>query len=429
MIRFRKSTFNDRPALLNLIEEGFAFEGEQIDPKEGSEHRTLFAYLYSKSSWNPDWVQIAEDEGRIVAAAGYFPQTLSFEEITVPAGAISPVVTFPAYRSQKLARKCLGQLMDDLAGKGVPLVFLWVLPLYYPKLGFVPLLPRYKTRLLPKQVQAHCIGLQESSGNLRQCRFEDLSQIAGLYMQNQENYWLQPIRNLDWWQERYREIGIDSAFIKEVPFPKKENLLVWENTLGEISGYLNYSEEYFNYILQPNDQKVVISESAAKDVDCAMLMIGNFLKLLKSHQTLYIRGTPDHSVNTALYRLGGTHLEPAPLAGMFKVTDWTSLFTYLSPLLRRRVSSLQQTFRNEIRYRWSVNGLSIELIIKNQLVNTIVSQAATVPKMDHNVMLTRLVFGQYCYSELEPLEDNRAEILKILFPPKYPFIWDANYLY
>ncbi len=429
MIRFRKSTFNDRPALLDLIEEGFAFEGEQIDPKEGAEHRMLFSYLYSKSTWNPDWVRIAEDEGRIVAAAGYFPQTLSFEEIAIPAGAISPVVTLPAYRSQKLARKCLDQVMDDLAGQGVPLVFLWGLPFYYPKLGFVPLLPRYKTRLLPKQAQAHDVRFQELSGNLRQCRFEDLSQIDGLYKKNRENYWLQPIRNLDWWQERYREIGIDGAFIKEVPFPKKENLLVWENTLCEISGYLNYSEEYFNYILQPNDEKVVISESAAKDVESAMLMIESFLKLLKPHQTLYVRGTPDHFVNVALYRLGGTHLDPAPLAGMFKVTDWTSLFRYLSPLLCRRVSGQHRTFEDEICYRWSVNGLSIELIIKKQLVNTIVTTAVTVPEMDHNVMLTRLVFGQYHHSELQAFEDNQAEILMILFPPKYPFIWDANYLY
>ena len=430
MIRFRKSTLNDREALLDLIEEGFSFEGEQVDPAEGAEHRTLFSHLYSRPSWNPDWVQIAEDEGVIVAAAGYFPQTLSFEEVTIPVGAISPVVTLPAYRSQGLARKCLNQVMNNLAEQGVPLVFLWGLPFYYPKLGFVPVLPRYKTKILPTQsVLVPRESAHGTSGQLRECRYEDLHKIAELYQQNQCRYWLQPIRNMEWWQERYHEIGSDNAFIKEVPFPKKENLLVWENTSGEITGYLNYSWEYLNYIFQPTNQKVVINESAAKDIHCATVMIEDFLKLLKPHQTLYIRGTPEHTVNTALYRLGGTHINPAPLAGMFKVTDWSSFFKHLSPLLCRRVSGLQRADRNEGRYYWTIDDLSIELIIKNRFVNTFVTKATTVPKVDHNLILTRLIFGQYHHSELDFLEKEQAEILQVLFPPKYPFIWDANYLY
>jgi predicted N-acetyltransferase YhbS len=428
MIRFRKSTSNDRQALLDLIEQGFASEGKQIDVAEGAEHRTLFSYLYSRPSWNPEWVQVAEDEGQIVAAAGYFPQSLSFEEVTIPVGAISPVVTLPGYRSQGLARKCLNQVMDNLAGQGVPLVFLWGLPFYYPKLGFVPVLPRYKTRILPTQLTDHS-GVPELSGCLRECRFEDLHKIAELYQQNQHYYWLQPVRNLDWWGERYREIGTENAFIKEVPFPKKENLLVWENTLGEISGYLNYSSDYLNYIHRTNDEKVVISESAAQNIQCAESMIENFFRLLKPHQTLYIRGTPNHTVNTALYHLGGTHIDPSPLAGMFKVIDWPLLFTFLSPLLCRRVSGLQQTFRDEARYCWTVNNLSIELILKKRVVETFVTKATTIPTVDHNIILTRLIFGQYHHSDLEVFEKEQVEILQILFPPKYPFIWDANYLY
>ncbi|HBF37755.1 MAG TPA: hypothetical protein DDW50_10575 [Firmicutes bacterium] len=424
MIRFRKSTLRDRGALMELIEKGFAAEGNRVEISEGTEHRTLFSYLYSQTTWNPEWVWIAEEEGQILAAAGYFPQALTFEKQTLPVGAISPVVTLPTYRSQGLARKCLSQMMSDLVRQGVSLVFLWGLPFYYPRLGFVPVLPRYKTKITVSHLMQNS---PETNGSFRECQFEDLSEIAELYQQNQDHYFLQPVRTLKWWQERYREIGTDNVFIKEVPFPKKENFLVWENTSGKITGYLNYSSEYLNYFLQSDDHKVVMSESAAKDINSAEDMIKAFLNCLQTYQTLYIRGTPNHIMNTAAYLLGGTHIIPAPLAGMVKVLDWATLLKNLTPLFCRRLAYLPHAVYGEIE--WNIDDLLIQLIIKDHSVKTLVNKGQNDLKIDQNRFFTRLLFGLYHSSELDTFQEEQAELLSILFPQKYPFIWDANYLY
>jgi predicted N-acetyltransferase YhbS len=425
MILFRRAVWNDHEALLDLIEEGFAVEGNKVDINEGLEHRTLFSYLYNRPTWNPEWLYVAELDGKLLAAVGYFPQTLFFESIAIPAGAISPVVTAPKYRSQGLARECLNQMMNNLKPQGVSLVFLWGLPFYYPKLGFVPVLPRYKTKITLKQL---ITSARETSGKFRECKLEDLKDIAELYQHSQYTHWLQPARSLEWWHQQFTEIGTDNAFIKEVPFPKKENFLVWENTLGELSGYLNYSSEYSNYILQSSNQKVVINEAAVKDLNSATAMVKDFLNRIEPAQTLYVRGTPEHTLNAAVYKLGGIHLNPAPLAGMVKVIDWPQFLKFLDPLFQQRISNIKPV-GEEFNFDWAVDEWVIQFVVKGDVLRIKITEKPTSNEVNHNELLTRLIFGLYQHFEIPIKNNTQTELLSELFPQKYPFIWDVNYLY
>lgn len=425
MIRFRKATRNDREALLDLIEKGFSVQENNFSITEGEEHRVLFSYLYTRPTWNPEWLWVAEQDSKLLAATGYFPQTLSFEEITIPVGAISPVVTDPKCREQGLARKCLSKMLENLKAQGVPLVYLWGLPFYYPKLGFVPILPRYKTKITSKELKK---AMYEVSGRFRECCYRDLKSIHELYRRDHQKCWLQPFRGLEWWQERFAEIGTESAYIKEVPFPKKENFLVWENTSGELAGYLNYSSEYFNYTVQPGDRKVVVNEAVSIDLDCAVAMLKTFSNFIKPSQTLYIRGTPDHSFNVAAYQLGGTHLNPAPLAGMVKVIDWPLFINLLTPLFQKRLCNLNP-FHEEIEYRWTVDNFLIQFMGKGNSFKTTINETTVSAGVNDNQRLTRLIFGLYNRFDLEMTANTSSENLAVVFPRKYPFIWDANYLY
>lgn len=419
MISYRKADWSDLEALLSLIEEGFSLQGATYSPEEGKKHRILFSYLYSQKRWDPKWLYLAEEKGVYMAMVGVFPQTLSFEEIDIPIWAISPVVTLPHFRGKGIAAECLNRALTDLKSKGIPASFLWGLPDYYPKLGFVPILPRYKTRLDPKGLIKK---LSEITGDFRPFKIEDIEPVAALYNLDSQDLWMQPRRNLSWWRERFSEMNIEFAEIKEVPFPKKENFQVWENTQGGISGYLYFTEEL-------EKKRIIINEAVAENFQTALEMVQTFtMEFLKPEQTLLIRGTPAHPLNAAAYRLGGTHLNPAPLAGMIKVLDWPKFLSDLIPLFASRLRSINFGPK-ELEYCLNIDGVSFEINLTDD-VQPDLKVWLNNPAGDQNIgRLTRLVFGIYNPFDLQDLTIKEKKIVKILFPPRAPFIWDANYLY
>lgn len=416
MVHYRHATKNDIEPLLSLIERGFSIESDSVvNQKKGREHRVLFSYLYSKKDWDPEWVYLAEASGRLAAAVGFFPQRLFFDGVGVPVWSVSPVVTDADLRGKGYAGTCLIRGMEDLKKRGVPAVFLWGIPKYYPRFGFVPALPRYKTKLMPGKLSEKV----EIRGGFRFVRLEDLSELTNLYNEGNVDYWLQPERKFSWWQERFTEIDIEEAFLKEVPFPKKENFLVWENNKGEVKGYLNYSVV--------SDQKVVINESAAAKWEDAAEMVALFASEMSVKKTLYIRGTPHHKLNTAAYRLGGTHINPAPLAGMLKIIDWPEFLRYLLPLLNRRSRLLEMK-----------DGECFELGYHNQQLRWVwydstgweIDPSVGFPKgPEFERIFTKLILGFYDSSDLSLLRIKDLNLIGSLFPKKFPFIWDNNYLY
>jgi len=416
LVCYRHAVANDLEPLLDLIERGFSVNSDSVvDRKQGKEHRVLFSYLYAKKGWDPDWVYLAEQSGRLLAAVGVFPQRLFFDGVEIPVWSVSPVVADPDFRRKGYAGACLNQALEGLKGRGIPAVFLWGAPKYYPRFGFVPILPRYKTKLARGKI----IGKVENKGGFRESKIEDLPLIGSIYNSGNECYWLQPKRDLKWWQERFKEMGIKEALLKEVPFPEKENLLVWENNKGEVKGYLNFLEE--------PDHKIVINESAAGEADTAMEMVTSFAAEFFPEKTLHFRGTPIHSLNAAAYRLGGTHINPAPLAGMVKIIDWSKFIDYLLPILNERTRSLT-TFKDgdylELdflaeRQSWIRRG-SKGWEINLDLIATL--------NPEQQKLLTKLVFGFYDSIDLS-LFHTRSLMIRRLFPMKYPFIWDNNYLY
>lgn len=419
MISYRKADWSDLEALLNLIEEGFSWQGTTYNPEEGKNHRILFSYLYSQKHWDPKWLYLAEEKGVYMATVGVFPQMFSFEEIDIPIWAISPVVTLPRFRGKGIAAECLNRAFTDLKSKGISANFLWGLPDYYPKLGFVPILPRYKTRLDPKGLIKK---LSKITGSFRPFKIEDIEPVAALYNLDSQDLWMKPRRNLSWWRERFSEMNIEFAEIKEVPFPKKENFQVWENTQGGISGYLYFIEEL-------EKKRMIITEATAENYQAALEMAQTFTKdFLKSEQTLLIRGTPAHPLNAAAYRLGGTHLNPAPLAGMIKVLDWPKFLSDLIPLFASRLRSINFSPK-EGEYCLNIDGVSLEINLKDD-VQLDLNVRLNNPAGDQNIeRLTRLVFGIYNPFDLQDFSIKEKKIVKILFPLRSPFIWDANYLY
>ncbi|NLY76436.1 MAG: GNAT family N-acetyltransferase [Firmicutes bacterium] len=417
MVRYRHATKNDLEPLLDLIEKGFSVESDSAyNSQKGEEHRVLFSYLYAKKNWSPDLVYLAEESGRLVAAVGFFPQNLIFDGVEIPVWAVSPVVTDPEFRGKGYAGSCLTQALADVKSRGIPAVFLWGLPWYYPRFGFVPVLPRYKTKLAFKNLTEKI----EVKGRMRSVKPDDLPRIAALYEAGNSRYWLQPKRNLEWWRERFEEIDIEKAFLKEVPFPKKENFLVWENNKGEVNGYLNYLVEA--------NSKIVINEAAVSGMEAATEMIAVLAADFGFDKTIYIRGTPEHELNLAAYRLGGIHLDPAPRAGMVKIIDWRRFIELLFPIFNKRIHSFG-------RFK---DGDCLEITLEKETCRWVwrdssgwdLSAGDAIPRNPEGEKLfTKLLLGFYDQYDLSLIRTKRLTIINNLFPKKYPFIWDNNYLY
>lgn len=430
MIKYRKADWSDIEQILDLIDFGFSLQsGSVIDKKRGQEHRILFSYLYSKRDWDPNYLFIAEKDGIIITIIGFFPQILSFEGIKISVWAISPVVTHPEYRGLGIAGECLLKGLEFIKSTGIAAVFLWGLPNYYPKLGFVPVLPRYKTKInLDMYIKNH----QKYLGGFRRLKKDDLTDIFNIYNKfNSPDYWLNPVRTLTWWQDRVEEMDIEHANLKEVPFPKKENFIVWENYLGEISGYLYFREEF-------ERKRIIIDEASAVDIETAISMLTAFFNqfIRRESVTLYIRGTPVHPLNTAAYRMGGINLLPAPLAGMIKVIDWPNFLRQLLPLFNNRFSLDTQTTTLSKNFCWHFkNGKNdIILNVSSKGFELDVMNLETSETSNVNVEFTKLIFGIYDRLDIKNMfsgiiNDESLKLLQICFPLKYPFIWDANYLY
>jgi len=415
LVRYRWARQDDLEELLNLIGTGFTIRADAVhDRQQGKEHRILFNYLYSRPTWQPDWVWVGEADGRLVVAVGVFPQQLYLGETVVPVWAISPVVTHPDFRGQGLGGECLLQALDRLKERGIAAVFLWGIPDFYPRYGFVPLLPRYKTRLRQEQLRKETSGVQ---GHFRTVRETDLLQIAELYNRSNREFWLQPHRDLRWWHARFAEMDIDQAILKEVPYPIKENFRVWENNNGELAGYLYFQRD-------PLKLQVEVTETGATDFQNALAMVKNFIDHHgNDKQEVFFRGTPQHPLNMAAYRWGGTHVNPAPLAGMIKIINWPGFLQQIASLIYSKFT-LNHIENVSIPFHDPTLGKMVRISAGGIEVANFADNA----EMLNVTQMTRLLFGLYDRNDGALLKLGKME-MESLFPPRYPFIWDANYLY
>jgi predicted N-acetyltransferase YhbS len=414
MVRYRWARRSDRAELLDLIAAGFTIRPDgRFDAQQGREYRVLFSYLYSRPTWQPDWVVVAETNRRLVAAVGFIPQQLNLEAVTIPVWAVSPVVVHPDEQGQGYGGNCLTQALAFLSARGIPVVFLWGIPDFYPKFGFVPLLPRYKTKLAKDRFLKATLL---TPGKLRPLETADIPVIAALYDRRASQLWLQPQRTRQWWVDRVAEMDIELAELKEVPFPKKGNFQVWENLSGETTGYLYYTGR----------EPLMINEAAALDGTVATAMLTALMdRYVPDGGTVVIRGTPEHYLNLAAYRCGGTHLNPAPRAGMLKVLDWTAFCSQIQPAIagpsgvpeggKRPLVLPFRSGRQVCQLQWTAAGLAVT------------AAAGATPALTET-QLTRLFFGLADTAEWDALFPQ-TQAWRRLFPSRHPFIWDANYLY
>ncbi|MCL6589706.1 MAG: GNAT family N-acetyltransferase [Firmicutes bacterium] len=451
MITYRKAESNDLDQILTLIRLGFSFQHNSTpDLQNGWEHYVLFRHLYSQPDHNLNWIYLAEQKGNLAAVVGAFPHQLSFEGNLIPVWAVSPVVSHPDYRGQGIAGKSLRWALHDLKSQGIPAVFLWGLPDYYPRFGFVPLLPRYKTKVTKKQLRQRS---SKVNGYFRQIQPTDWEAVSALYNQGTLKFWLQPERTLDWWKRRTAENGLELAEIKEVPFPDIKHFLIWEKSGGKNSGKSNKNFEkagpsaqaisgYLYFQEKQPQSKIYIDESAASDLETAMEMAITFINdYLAPEQTLYINGTPEHLLNIAAYRLGGTHINPAPLAGMIKVIDWPRFLKLFSPVLEKRLhgdltsgcsARITNGSEGNESFLFKSNPYQIYLFREStgEKIEFTLTADRTLAGNKHDAgPLVKLFFGLYETEDLIALNQSPSQLLNILFPKKYPFIWDKNYLY
>lgn len=416
MVVYRQATEDDFPQILELIEIGFTQRRSGIDLQFGHEHYILFSYLYQKTTNSPSQISVAEFEGKIVAAVGIIPQRLSFKGEYIEVGAVSPVVSHPDYQGRHFAAECLKCAEHHWKQQGISMFFLWGVPQYYPKYGYIPLLARYKTKLAAERATIEDV---EIHGRWREFQIEDAERLQELYVSRAAELWLQPQRDVEWWLRLPRGWDETDPINTEVPFTKKENLRIWENANAEIIGYLA-----FNSIDEKVDKKY-INEGAAVDETTAMEMIAALRREIESEKTLYINGTPNHFLNKAAYQLGGVHLSPPPLAGMLKIIDWQFFLEKQKTLWSRNLSDINEYWELDL-----TQGEAKFTLISDERGLTVQLSGGSKDEQDIlKCLLTKIIFGTATAEEKQMFGGSGKKYLERLFPKRYPFIWDVNYLY
>jgi hypothetical protein len=126
--------------------------------------------------------------------------------------------------------------------------------------------------------------------------------------------------------------------------------------------------------------------------------------------------------------LGGAHLNPAPLAGMVKILDWPGFLSFLLPRFNERTRSLANIKDGDCL---GLEYLNQELhgVWRNSIGWEMKDDEGILNSSEFERFFTKMILGFYDTFDLSRIRTRDISIINSIFPKKYPFIWDNNYLY
>ena len=137
-IKFRLSTMEDIPVLIEIRKRQLIDEGQSPDVNMDKE---LKAFFNSHCADNTLIEWVAEDEGKIIGTAAIllFEFPPAFTNPLGIKGYITNMYTAPEYRGKGLATKLLNQVLDEAKNRGVKDILLAASDMgkpVYRKVGF-----------------------------------------------------------------------------------------------------------------------------------------------------------------------------------------------------------------------------------------------------------------------------------------------------
>ncbi|MGE5577029.1 MAG: GNAT family N-acetyltransferase [Syntrophothermus sp.] len=343
-IEVRAAQMGEYPVLREIFARAFETEDEA----------RLWDYLVAhEPSLRPEGVRVAVVDGRPVACTVVLPRRVRIRQDWAPGAVITLVACHPDYQNQGYGGRTVRDALAYMADQGLAIGVLYGHPGYYPRFGFVPVLPDQSTILASSfPLDATLAGCWEKIGEeapeeetpgeevlewekLRPVAEEDLPALAALYAAQMSIYPCAMAREAEPWLWSLRNT--------------RHNALL---TLPERQGYALVSSDRAHNML-------VIQEGAAVDVVSGRRLLAGLVGEAQNRGLAKLRLVlpPGHLlVRLALLWGAEQSCHPAT-AGMAAITCWKAL---LPP--GYQVNDQGLAYRGQLVLRADAQAL-IELVV------------------------------------------------------------------
>lgn len=274
----------------------------------------------------PQDVRLAVLDGRPVACTVVLPRQIRVRRGWVPGAIVTLVACHPDQQRQGYGGRTVRDALAYLAATDLALGLLYGHPTYYPRFGFVPVLPAWLTTLAVAAVPSEPRVALEPLASA-----EHVAALHALYTAQMGTYPCAVARTLAPWEWQPRH-------------PERHALLL----LPSQQGYAFVGDE-------PAQDTLVVYEAAARE-DAGELLRGlAHAAGRRALGQLRLRMPPDHALVRAALAHGATQSAQPPAAGMAAVTQWAPL---LPPAYRVDGAGLAYEDRQVLHAgQWSLTEL------------------------------------------------------------------------
>jgi predicted N-acetyltransferase YhbS len=292
-----------------------------------ADERNLWDYLVANDPvLRPEGVRVSAVDGKIVACTVVVPREIRTRAGWTAGAVITLVCCDPDYRRQGHGGATVLSALDYCRERGLGVALLYGIPDYYPRFGFVPVLPSLWTDLEVGRIPC---------GDREEARLEapaaaDIPAIADAYDRALTTYPLSVRRRAKEWVWRFRTGPVDhedgdpavgSGDTGSAGAVGHRRLLVLRDGQGCLSAYARFETE-------PRYPGIAIVPEASVDspVDCLDL-IKALLAEAGGRGLDWLRLTlpPDQSLVRAALLLGARQLYRPATSGMAAITDWQAV--------------------------------------------------------------------------------------------------------
>lgn len=285
-ISVRAAQPDEYPIVRDILSRAFATDDEA----------QLWDYIVAHDTrLRPQDVRVAALDGRPIACTVALPCQVRIRQGWAPGAIITLVACHPDYQRQGYGGSTVHDALAYLAAEGLAVGLLYGHPSYYPRFGFVPVLPAWQTTLAVVDLPG------DSAVALAPAGAGDVATLNALYAEQMGAYPCAVARtSAPWeWQPRH---------------PERDAVLL----LASDQGYAFVGGE-------PEQGTLVVYEAAARD-DPEGLLRGLAREAgRRGLAQVRLRMPPDHPLVRAAVAHGAAQSTRPPAAGMAAITRWDLL--------------------------------------------------------------------------------------------------------
>jgi len=301
-IEVRGATRQDYPAIAGVMDRAF-----------GEDELDLWQYIVANDpTIDPAGVRVAAVDGQVVACTVVVPRSLMTRAGWRPGAVITLVACDPAFQRRGFGGMTVRSALEYCRSQGLGVAILYGVPEYYPRFGYVPVLPRLTTEMPAEGALAAAKrSLFGAPGTADVPRLEpfgvhDIPAAVALYNETLGTYPMAVSRLETAWAWQYR--------------PGKEGgLRVLKDASGRFAAYARLERD-------SRDSTAALCHEAAVTEACWAVPLFAALAqaaVEQGFERLRLVLPPDHLVVRSALLLGAEQVYRPASAGMAAVVDWT----------------------------------------------------------------------------------------------------------